>query len=195
MTCASGGWSSIPPKPRRSGLSMSATWNWAASGSSAKELERQGIVSKVRVSQKGIRSGGCRFSRGALYELLANPIYIGEIRHRQERHPGQHEAILHENSGRECSSGSTRMRRADAVPRTGRLLVRLRESSSTPMVSRCTCRERPRADGATATTSPSAWLMARRSDNGKGWRLSAPELERAVVDCRAAHPERSRRPA
>jgi hypothetical protein len=32
-----------------------------------------------------VKSGGCRFSRGALYELLANPIHIGEIRHKQER--------------------------------------------------------------------------------------------------------------
>src|SRR5271169_3971216 len=60
----------------------------------SKELDKRGIVSKVRVSQKGIKSGGCRFSRGALYELLANPIYVGEIRHKRERHPGQHEAIL-----------------------------------------------------------------------------------------------------
>ena len=60
----------------------------------SKELERRGIVSKVRISHKGIRSGGCRFSRGALYQLLSNPIYIGEIRHKQERHPGQHAAII-----------------------------------------------------------------------------------------------------
>ncbi len=58
------------------------------------ELDERGIVSKVRVSKKGVKSGGCRFSRGALYELLANPIYVGEIRHKQERHPGQHEPIL-----------------------------------------------------------------------------------------------------
>ena len=60
----------------------------------SKELDERGIVSKVRISKKGIKSGGCRFSRGALYELLANPIYIGEIRHKQERYPGQHEAIV-----------------------------------------------------------------------------------------------------
>jgi site-specific DNA recombinase len=60
----------------------------------SKELDQQGIVSKVRVSKKGVESGGCRFSRGALYELLANPIYVGEIRHKQERHAGQHEPIL-----------------------------------------------------------------------------------------------------
>src|SRR5712664_2395989 len=59
-----------------------------------KALDRDGVVSKIRVSRKGIRSGGRSFSRGALYELLFNPIYIGEIRHKRERHPGQHEAIL-----------------------------------------------------------------------------------------------------
>jgi site-specific DNA recombinase len=61
-----------------------------------KELDRDGVVSKIRVSRKGIRSGGLSFSRGALYELLSNPIYIGEI-HKRERDPGQHEAILDRN--------------------------------------------------------------------------------------------------
>src|SRR5258705_13568326 len=59
-----------------------------------KDLDRAGVVSKIRVSRKGTRSGGQSFSRGALYELLSNPIYIGEIRHKLERHPGQHQAIL-----------------------------------------------------------------------------------------------------
>src|SRR5271155_5363069 len=58
------------------------------------ELSRDGIVSKVRVSKKGNQSGGQPFGRGALYELLANPIYLGEIRHRKVRHPGQHPAIV-----------------------------------------------------------------------------------------------------
>jgi site-specific DNA recombinase len=58
------------------------------------DLDRRGAVSKIRVSKTGTRSGGRPFSRGALYELLANPIYIGEIRHKAIRHPGQHDAIL-----------------------------------------------------------------------------------------------------
>src|SRR6202035_4466350 len=33
-------------------------------------------------------------SRGALYALLSNPLYIGEIAHKGARYPGQHEAIL-----------------------------------------------------------------------------------------------------
>lgn len=51
-------------------------------------------MSKLRVSRKGARSGGQSFSRGALYELLSNPIYIGEVRHRKERHPGKDRPIL-----------------------------------------------------------------------------------------------------
>jgi site-specific DNA recombinase len=58
------------------------------------DLDRRAIVSKLRVSRKGARSGGQSFSRGALYELLSNPIYIGEVRHRTARHPGQHQRIL-----------------------------------------------------------------------------------------------------
>jgi site-specific DNA recombinase len=58
------------------------------------ELNRRGIVSKIRISKSGNRTGGKPFSRGALYELLSNPVYIGEIRHRKERHRGQHEPIM-----------------------------------------------------------------------------------------------------
>ena len=38
--------------------------------------------------------GGGSFSRGALYHLLANPIYAGRIRHKDETYPGLHEAIV-----------------------------------------------------------------------------------------------------
>jgi len=58
------------------------------------DLDRGGVVSKRRTSKTGIESGGHSFSRGALYALLSNPIYIGEIRHKKLRHPGQHQAIV-----------------------------------------------------------------------------------------------------
>jgi site-specific DNA recombinase len=38
------------------------------------DLDRHGIISKRRTSKGGIESGGCSFSRGALYALLSNPI-------------------------------------------------------------------------------------------------------------------------
>ena len=59
-----------------------------------KDLDSRGIVSAARASRKGNTRGGKPFSRGALYNVLSNPIYVGEIRHRNERHPGQHDAIV-----------------------------------------------------------------------------------------------------
>jgi hypothetical protein len=57
-------------------------------------LDRREIATKVRLSRKGATPGGGSFSRSASYDLLSNPIYSGEVRHRQERQPGQHEPIL-----------------------------------------------------------------------------------------------------
>lgn len=59
-----------------------------------RELDRRGMVSKVRVSQTGTQTGGVRFFRGALYCLLKNRLYRGEIAYRGAIYPGQHEAIV-----------------------------------------------------------------------------------------------------
>lgn len=56
------------------------------------ELARQGITSKSRSST--VRPGGSTFTRGALYHLLSNPIYIGQVRFKGAVHAGQHEAII-----------------------------------------------------------------------------------------------------
>jgi hypothetical protein len=49
------------------------------------DLGGRGIVSAVKASRNGKCRGGKPFSRRALYCLLANSVYIGEIRHKQER--------------------------------------------------------------------------------------------------------------
>ncbi|NQW08415.1 MAG: recombinase family protein [Alphaproteobacteria bacterium] len=58
------------------------------------ELDRDGYVSKRRVNGAGRESGGQPFSRGALYLLLQNRLYHGEIEHKGAVYPGQHEAIV-----------------------------------------------------------------------------------------------------
>jgi len=60
----------------------------------AEELAGLGVVSKRREGAGGILAGGNRFSRGALYTLLQNPIYRGEIAHKGKVYPGQHAAII-----------------------------------------------------------------------------------------------------
>ncbi|MEK0086133.1 recombinase family protein [Benzoatithermus flavus] len=47
------------------------------------------------LTSKGITSrSGTPFSKQALWKLLNNRIYLGEIVHRGQAHPGQHEAII-----------------------------------------------------------------------------------------------------
>jgi len=58
------------------------------------DLEADGIVSKVRVSQSGRRWGGRPLARGALYRMLQNRIYLGEIAHKDKSFPGDHDAIV-----------------------------------------------------------------------------------------------------
>ena len=58
------------------------------------ELKAQELFSKVRVSRKGTASGGNPYSRGALYSILQNRLYLGEIAHQGAIYPGQHEALV-----------------------------------------------------------------------------------------------------
>jgi site-specific DNA recombinase len=58
------------------------------------DLDRRGIRSKVRVSKAGRASGGTSFSRGAVYKILSNRTYLGEIPHKGESYPGEHKAII-----------------------------------------------------------------------------------------------------
>ncbi|MBN8998662.1 MAG: recombinase family protein [Rhizobiales bacterium] len=58
------------------------------------ELDRRGIVSKLRKRDNGPSRGGQPIGRGALYAMLSNRLYRGEIVHKDVSHPGQHDAII-----------------------------------------------------------------------------------------------------
>jgi DNA invertase Pin-like site-specific DNA recombinase len=62
-----------------------------------KELDIEAVKSRQRVSKKGRIVGGSSYTRGALYAILQNPIYIGKIRHKDKIYNGQHEAIITED--------------------------------------------------------------------------------------------------
>jgi DNA invertase Pin-like site-specific DNA recombinase len=147
----------------------------------SKELDQRGIVSKVRVSQEGVKSGGCRFSRGALYELLANPIYIGDIRHKQERHPGQHEAIVprelwervQQRLAQNAARGRESSNRSLASPLAGKLF----DANGQPLYVQGAIKGRRRYRYYVSK----CLVSESQGDNRKGWRLAAPEIERAVA--------------
>ena len=60
------------------------------------DLDARGIVSKPRNASDGTRYGEKPLARGALYLMLQNRIYRGEIVHKDKSYPGEHEAIINE---------------------------------------------------------------------------------------------------
>lgn len=57
-------------------------------------LTSEGVRTKVQHCRNGRTRGGSSFGRGALYHLLQNRIYRGEIEYRGEIYPGEHAAIV-----------------------------------------------------------------------------------------------------
>ena len=60
----------------------------------AGELASEGILAPPRTAATGRMTGGRPFTRGQIYKLLSNPIYMGEIHHKGQVHAGKHEAII-----------------------------------------------------------------------------------------------------
>ena len=58
------------------------------------ELEKRRLTTKPRATATGRMIGALPFRRGHIYHILSNPIYIGEIRHKDSRHLGQHPALI-----------------------------------------------------------------------------------------------------
>jgi DNA invertase Pin-like site-specific DNA recombinase len=78
-------------------------------------LDAEGVVSKNRIAADGSPYGGQSFSRGALYQMLQNRVYRGEIVHKGTAHPGEHLAIVDEALWRQVQEKLE----ANGVERTG----------------------------------------------------------------------------
>jgi site-specific DNA recombinase len=57
-------------------------------------LDTAGVRSKLWTARSGRVVGGAKLSRGALFHLLKNRTYLGEIPHGEQSYPGSHPAIL-----------------------------------------------------------------------------------------------------
>src|SRR5947208_8381195 len=68
------------------------------------ELDGAGIRSKSWVSSSGRSWGGKPLARGALYLMLKNRIYRGEIVHKDQHYPGEHDPIIDETLWQEVQA-------------------------------------------------------------------------------------------
>ena len=145
-------------------------------------LEAQGIQSKRRVSATGRASGGSVFSRGVLYEMLRNRIYLGEITHKGSSFPGQHPAILSQDLWSavqarltdNLQAGSRRPRSTETSLLTGLLFD--------PDGNRFTPTHATKGGRRYRYYTSQTVIEGKHPDPRNTTRLPAGEIERAVLD-------------
>ncbi|MDX9821472.1 MAG: recombinase family protein [Syntrophales bacterium] len=140
------------------------------------DLDSRGIRSKARRNK-----AGCSLSRGLLYKILSNPIYIGEIRHKGISYPGQHQAIidrgLWEQVQRHMADNSVEHKARSSNNRTCPLSNKVFDASGERLVSAHANKKGRRYRyyiSESLRSDPKAASPA-------GWRLPAQEIEQAVA--------------
>ena len=152
-----------------------------------RELAREGICSKRWTTSKGKVVGGTDFSRGALFHLLRNQVYLGKIRHKDEVHNGEHMAIvdphLFDEVQRHLDANARRHRslaknRKAKAPLTGKLFDAAGEPMS-PTTSR------GKSGRAYRYYVSASLQQGRRPNDDRIRRLAAPDIERVVTEALA----------
>ena len=145
------------------------------------EIDRLGLRTKSSTTANGAERGGKPFSRGHLYTLLSNPIYTGQIAHKAELYPGQHPALIDDESwsavrDQLAANTSDHRRKAKAAEQSllAGLLVDARGERFTPSHAIKKGR-RYRYYISTALITDAG------TDRTQGWRLAAREIEEAVI--------------
>jgi DNA invertase Pin-like site-specific DNA recombinase len=142
---------------------------------------RLGLVSKRRVFANGRICGGVPLTRGRIYHLLANPIYVGEIRHKQKCYPGQHDAIIDRETfeavrlklSNQAQQRAHRAGAAETSPLAGKFTDETGDRLTPSHTARRGKRHRYYVSHRLIVESGTPDLT--------GWRLPGPALEEAVA--------------
>ena len=121
------------------------------------------------------------FTRGHLYQLLHNPIYIGRIAHKDKTYPGQHDAILDEatwDAVQERLRSNAGSRHSTSNSRNLCLLTGFLFDCSGDRL----CPTYATKRGQRYRYYVSKRLLNRAETGDDGWRLPAHQLEKAVID-------------
>jgi DNA invertase Pin-like site-specific DNA recombinase len=143
-------------------------------------LVTAGIRSKVRTYQDGRAAGGLLFSRGALYALLSNPIYTGEIAHKGVRHAGLQEPILERPLWEAVQHQLRDRERRSCIGKAARspLLGKIFDQAGNRLTPSHAVK-----DGRRYRYYVSRGLVVGTSqEDPDGWRLPAAQIERLVAD-------------
>jgi site-specific DNA recombinase len=145
------------------------------------DLEQRGVRSKQRVLTSGQVLGGCSFGRGALYHLLQNRIYRGEVVHKGVPYPGQHERIVDDElwnavqAKLEANRGTRRRSRVETGALLGGLVFDDRGNLMSPTYS-------IRRGNRYRYYISRALVRGCKEDAGSHGRIGAEDVERLVVE-------------
>ncbi|THF93315.1 MAG: recombinase family protein, partial [Sulfitobacter sp. SK025] len=144
------------------------------------EADRLGIVTKRRMQKKAKKIGGKPFSRGNLYQLLSNPLYIGQIPHKGKTYPGQHQAIINQGTWdavQSTLSGNVPCRTQATNTKAPFLLTgKVFDENGQPLYQSQTHKQ-----GKRYCYYISKHLMHGAHENNDGWRIRAKTLEDVVT--------------
>jgi hypothetical protein len=149
-------------------------------------IDRRGWTTKRCETSAGRIRGGRPISRGHLYRILSNPIYLGRIAHKGQLHPGQHEALIEPETWAAVqaqlaanTAGHRRRAGASAPSLLARLLVDSAGEQLTP--------SHAVKNGRRYRYYISRALIAESgAERSGGWRLPAHDIEDAVIRIVAA---------
>jgi hypothetical protein len=63
----------------------------------ARELREKGVVRRSRTSKRGNHVEGRSICASSVFNMLANPLYVGDVRSKGQTYPGLHEAVVSRN--------------------------------------------------------------------------------------------------
>lgn len=145
------------------------------------ELDRDGYLTKKRITKKQSQIGGKPFSRGHLYKLLSNPVYVGKIRHKDEIYKGQHIAIIDKDLWKAVQAtleiNAPKRRRSINIASNSLLTGMLYDQNDqrlSPVHSK-------KPNGRRYRYYISAALAKGEMDDGTALRLPAKQIERLVL--------------
>ncbi|MFQ6552648.1 recombinase family protein [Aestuariibius insulae] len=146
-----------------------------------------GLRSRVRERADGRAVGGLPFSRGHLYHILRNPVYVGRIRHKGRIYDGLHPAIIApvvwEDVQRKLQDQAGKARGGARKTAPSPLIGKLFDETGDRLTPSHSTRK-----GRRSRYYVSHRLITGRSkDHPDGWRLPAEPLERVLVDLIDAH--------
>jgi DNA invertase Pin-like site-specific DNA recombinase len=143
-------------------------------------LEADDIRTPLRTTGNGKNFGGVPFSRGQLYKILGNPIYVGDIPHQGKLHKGQHQAIIDRETWdaaqallTEHTQGGKRVR----TPQASLLAGIIVDGSGEPMYATHATKKKVRYRYYVSRS-----LQLGEGDQAGGMRLPARDVEGAVKE-------------